>query len=95
MPFHQVREGQEDRGNKLPVSRIYSSSSDEQESKATIEDIVVLRSVTCTGSLHIPSLFADEGAFTACPELVEAAGLLLRNGKLCTPEISRTFAGVP
>ena len=41
MPFDQIREGQENRGHKMPVSRIYSSSSAGQKVEGAVEVIVV------------------------------------------------------
>jgi len=51
VPFDQVREGQENRGNQLPVSWIYSSSSTGQKIEGTVEVIVVPRPVTRSENL--------------------------------------------
>lgn len=62
MPFDQVREGQENRGRKMPDSRIYSSGSTGQKIKVTVEAIVILRPSTRTEShshLMSPTDFAD------------------------------------
>lgn len=41
MPFNQVQEGQENRGNNLPDSRIYPASITGQKIESSVETIVM------------------------------------------------------
>lgn len=41
VPFNQVQEGQENRGDNLPDSRIYTSGSAGQEIEGAVEVIVI------------------------------------------------------